>query len=301
MRGALAGIGRFPPAAVSTARLRRLRGLTNRVYKVEVDSGLYCLRIPGSGTSDFIDRRAEEVNARSAAAAGIGPEVLHFGADGIMLTPFIGGAPGLSAERFRQVPGSVERAARALRRLHRTAGDFAREFNVFDIADRYIALLRARGADIPAIVAELTHEADELRLALAAHHAELRPCHCDPTGANLLDTGERVWLVDWEYSGMNDPFWDLAYLSIQSDFDLAMERALLAEYLGRAPEPRETSRMAVYLVLVELLSALWALVQHSGGNDAADFEGYARSTFEKCLTRMRSPELREHIQTVRRG
>jgi Ser/Thr protein kinase RdoA (MazF antagonist) len=119
--------------------------------------------------------------------------------------------------------------------------------------------------------------AEAARLALAADPARLRPCHCDPTGANLLDTGERVWLVDWEYSGMNDPMWDLAYLSVQSDFDPALDEALLAAYLGRPPGQRDRSRMALYPALVELLSALWALVQQCVGTRLATFNAMPRS------------------------
>jgi thiamine kinase-like enzyme len=113
-RRALAGTGRFTPEAVRAARFRRLKGLTNRVYKAELGPEAYCLRIPGAGTAAFIDRRAEAVNARAAAHTGVAPEVLHFGADGIMLTPFIGAAVTLSAERFRSDPGAVSRAVRAL-------------------------------------------------------------------------------------------------------------------------------------------------------------------------------------------
>src|SRR3712207_803796 len=107
-RKTLAATGCFAPELVGQARLTRLQGLTNRVYKVELPSRTLCLRIPGEGTAATIDRRAEEMIARAAAATDIGPEVLHFGPDGVMLTPFIESAVTLSARRFRDDPGALE-------------------------------------------------------------------------------------------------------------------------------------------------------------------------------------------------
>src|SRR5687767_7673407 len=127
-RRALARIPFFSSDAVAAARLTRLQGLTNRVYKLEAAGQRFCLRIPGPGTAALIDRSAEAANARAAAATGIAPEIFHFGADGVMLTRFIDDAVTLSPERFRGDAGAIERAATALRRLHNEAKDFTRSF-----------------------------------------------------------------------------------------------------------------------------------------------------------------------------
>ena len=155
--------------------------------------------------------------------------------------------------------------------------------------------------ELPESAASLIDDAEVLREALELHPAELRPCHCDPTGANLLDTGERVWLVDWEYSGMNDPAWDLAYLSVEADFDTALDGELLAAYFGRRPDAAETGRVEVYKALCELLSALWALIQVSNGNAVADFRSYAERTLQRCGQRMRSAGFASHLDAVRMG
>ncbi len=107
-RRQLAAIPGFSTASAEIARLERLPGLTNRVYKVELPDGRFALRIPGAGTAAIIDRRTEETNARAAAAAGVAPEVIHFGADGVMLTRFVDGEP-LTRERIA-APGALERA-----------------------------------------------------------------------------------------------------------------------------------------------------------------------------------------------
>ena len=300
-RQALGRLPLYTAAQVRDAHIARLPGLTNKVFGVAIGGERVCLRIPGAGAAAIIDRRAEEANTRAAVKAGVAPELLHFGADGVMVTRFVDEALPLSAERFRSVPGAVERAALALRKLHDNAPPFATEFDVFAIMDNYVALLRRRGAELPRGRQAIIREADAIRRALAARPQPLRPCHCDPTGANLLDTGERVWIVDWEYSGMNDPTWDLAYLSLQADFDEAQDRRLLRAYFARTASAAEAARMAVQKALCELLSALWALLQHSAGNDAADFLGYADRTFRLCRDRMRAPEFAENLELVRRG
>ena len=117
-----------------------------------------------------------------------------------------------------------------------------------------------------------------------------RSCHCDPTGRNLLDTGERVWLVDWEYSGLNDPYWDLSYCSFQAGLPEAADARLLAAYLRRAPDSAEAARMAAMKAPIELMSALWALIQDAHGNRAADFAAYAERVFEESAARLRAPD-----------
>src|SRR6185503_15364477 len=101
----------------------------------------YCLRLPGAGTSAIIDRRVDETNARRAAAAGVAPEVLHFGADGVMLTAFVKGAAPLTREALGERAGSIERVAAALRTLHDHAEPFARVYDPFRTMETYLELL----------------------------------------------------------------------------------------------------------------------------------------------------------------
>jgi thiamine kinase-like enzyme len=284
---------------VRAARWTRLPGLTNRVWRVDVGAAVYCLRIPGSGTTAIIDRQAEETNARAAWRAGVAPEILHFGADGVMITRFVANAVALARPLLKERGDARECAAKALRLLHDTAEAFVGTFGIFATSDGYSRLLRERGVAVSPGERAVLKEAEAVRSALAAAPAELKPCHCDTTGANLLDDGERVWLVDWEYSGMNDPMWDLSYLSVQADLDPAQDDELLDTYLGRTPQADETARMAVLKAPVEIMSALWALVQHSAGNRSGDFPGYAEATFARCLERMRVAEFRRQLAALR--
>jgi len=298
-RRALGAIPGFA-ADASSAQITRLKALTNRVYKVVTASGSFCLRIPGEGTAVFIDRRAEEANARAAAEAGIAPAVLHFGPDGVMATRFIDGAT-LSPERFRDNPGPLQRTAQALRRLHDDVPSFSRDFHVFEIMQGYAKLLKKSGVVPRSDHLDLVDRAQAARCALEENPVPWRPCHCDPTGANLIDTRARIWIVDWEYSAMNDPMWDLAYLSVEAEFDAVFDERLLCEYFARPPRATETARMLIHKALSELLSALWALLQHANGNRSADFSTYAEATFERCRRRMLAPDFTRSLEVVRNG
>jgi thiamine kinase-like enzyme len=299
-RSRLAALPGLSRRLADAAELARLPGLTNRVYAVTLRGERFVLRIPGHGTDAIIDRAAEKANALAAAAAGVAPAVIHFGDDGVMLTRFIEDAAPLSPERLREDAGALTRVADALRRLHVGAPAFVSRLGPFATIDAYRRVLDAQGATLAAGARAVLDDAEALRTALAASPVDYVPCHCDPTARNLLDTGERVWLVDWEYSGMNDPWWDLSYCSFQAGLSDAADATLLAAYLGRAPAAPEAARMVVMKAPIALMSALWALIQDRNGNAAADFRAYAERVFAETAARLRSRAFREAADALRK-
>ncbi|MGH6933430.1 MAG: choline/ethanolamine kinase family protein, partial [Dongiaceae bacterium] len=205
IRDMLPRVPRFAGRGIDSLRIERLAGLTNRNYKIVDGSKSFVLRIPGEGTSEYISRRQEAVAARIAAEAGVNAPVLHFDeSDGLMLTEFIEGAATMNSERFKDL-GSVARAAAAFRRIHACGKRFASEFELFQKMDEYLDYLGKKNARIPDGYAEVQREAEAVRAALNAHPAKLVPCHCDPLAENFLDTGRRIYIIDWEYAGNNDP------------------------------------------------------------------------------------------------
>lgn len=300
-RGVLAGLPAFADKDLAKVSLTRLGGLTNLVFRVALDGEAWCLRLPGEGTADYIDRKVEETNARAAAAAGVSPEVVHFGADGVMLTRFLDGATTMSPELFKSTPGAVERAGRAFRKLHDKAGAFDFRFELFSMIDDYLGHLSKLGADLPEGYHDVVAEAETVRAALAAHPLPLSPCHCDPLCENFLDTGETMWIVDWEYSGMNDPMWDLGDLSVEGGFDDAMDRRLIEAYFDGPASPVDLGRMVIYKAMCDLLWTLWGLIQHANDNPAEDFWAYSVTRFVRCKALMATPGFAGHVETVRRG
>ena len=295
VRAALAAIPQLAGIDLDGLACERLGGLTNRVYRV----GDWCLRLPGQGTEAYIDRAVEAVNARAAAAAGVSPEVVFVDpASGVLLTRFVPGTVTMTPEQFRLLPGAPERAGALFRRLHDRAGGFAFRFELFAMIDSYLKVLADLRTDLPQGYHATMAEAEIVRRALAARTWPLAPCHCDPLCENFLDAGDRMWLVDWEYSGMNDPMWDLGDLSVEAGFDVAQDEALLQGYFGAAVAPEDRARMVIYKAMCDLLWTLWGLIQHGNGNPADDFWSYAVNRFERCKALMATPAFAASVAAI---
>jgi thiamine kinase-like enzyme len=261
----------------------RLGGLTNRVYRI----GDHCVRIAGEGTSEYIDRTNEVAAARAAAQAGVSPGVIHADpATGLMVTRFVPGTATMTPEAFRTRPGSPARAGEAFARLHQSGATFPFRFELFAMIDDYLGVLATKDVSLPEGYHGVVAEAQAVRVALAAHPAPLMPCHCDPLCENFLDAGERMWIVDWEYSGMNDPMWDLGDLSVEGQFDAARDAEMLQAYFDGPAPLRDQARMHLYKAMCDLLWTLWGLIQLANGNPADDFRAYAEGRFARCRSLM---------------
>ncbi|HUS55527.1 MAG TPA: choline/ethanolamine kinase family protein [Thermohalobaculum sp.] len=280
----------------------RLGGLTNLVFRIGVDGGAYVLRLPGKGTEAYINRDVELHNATVAAQAGVSPEVV-FGRPetGLMLTRCIEDIITMTPQYFANLDGAPERAGEALRQLHTCGLAFQSRFELFAMIDNYLAILKARNATLPPGYADVVAAAQPARQALADQPVELAPCHCDPLCENFLDDGERMWIVDWEYSGMNDPLWDLGDLSVEAGLSPEQDLAMLRAYFGAKPTDAQIGRMTVYKAMCDLLWTLWGLIQHADGNPAEDFWAYAVGRLERCKALMEAPEFEDHIGAVARG
>ncbi len=300
---AIAALRRVPGYAEGArdARAERLGGLTNIVWRVDLHGGPVVLRLPGAGTEAYIDREVEAHNSRVAAGVGVSPEVLWCDpSSGVLLTRHVEGVT-MTPELFRARPGAPGRAARAFRRLHSSGGVFRFRFEVFAMIDEYLGVLSGLGTDLPEGYHAVVAEAGTVRAAMAAHPVELAPCHCDPLCENFLDTGERMWIVDWEYSGMNDPLWDLGDLSVEAGFGPAEDREMLEAWCGGPPTPAQAGRMVLHKAMCDLLWTLWGLIQHGNGNPADDFWAYATGRFDRCRALMASPDFAEALESVRAG
>ena len=295
---ARAKLAAIPMLADYTGPLERLGGLTNLVFR----AGDLCLRIPGKGTEEYINRANEAVAAREAAKAGVSPQVLHADADtGVMVTRFIAGAQTMSPEKFRERAGSPARAGEAFRKLHASGAVFPFRFELFSMIDDYLKVLSTKDVTLPAGYHDVMREAGSVRSALAAHPLPLVACHCDPLCENFLDTGERMWIVDWEYSGMNDPLWDLGDLSVEGKFDADQDEELMRAYFGGEARPAERGRVVIYKAMCDLLWTLWGLIQLANENPVDDFRAYADGRFARCKALMETPEFSRHLAAVRTG
>lgn len=281
--------------------VERLGGLTNRNYKISSPVGIYVLRIPGEGTGEYIDRRVEAYNAKVAAQAGVNAEVIFFDAeDGTMLCRYIEGSVTMDEARFKDL-NAVARASVAFRRLHECGKPFETRFELFQKVDEYLAHIEKLGAPIPEGYREMQEEAEAVRAALEAHHLPLAPSHCDPLAENLLDTGDRMYIVDYEYSGNNDPMWDLGDLSVEAAFEPEQDRVLMESYFGGPPPAFDVGRMVIYKAMCDFLWTLWGVIQFANKNPVDDFWAYAVRRLKRCRELMGSPDFPRHLEAVRRG
>lgn len=287
----------IPPLAGWQGTAERLGGLTNRVYRL----GPHILRVPGAGTEEYIDRARESVMAGAAAKAGVAPGLVWADpARGLMVTEFVK-AVTMTPALFREREGAVVRAATALRRLHESGARFPFRFELFAMIDEYLRLLSGKDVALPDGYHDVVAEAGSVRAALAAHPVAPVACHCDPLCENFLDDGVRVWIVDWEYAGMNDPMWDLGDLSVEGQFGESQDEALLTTYFGGEARPFDRGRMVIYKAMCDLLWTLWGLIQLGNGNPADDFRAYADGRFARCRALMGQADFARHLEAVARG
>ncbi len=281
---------------------RRMGGLTNENYRVEADGEAYVLRIPGRGTSEYIDREVEEHNARAAAEAGVNADVVFFdAADGLMLTRYLEGCETMSPESFTTRDGVPARAGLVLKRMHASGQQFRFRFELFAMIENYLKVLGEKDVALPEGYHDVVGEAGAVREALEARPPELAPCHNDPLTENFMDDGERAWLLDWEYSGMNDPFWDLGDVSVEAGLSEEQDLQMLEAYRGAGVTPEDVGRTTIYKAMADLLWTLWGLIQYANDNPTDDYWAYSTQRFERCRRLMESPGFGDHLRAVRTG
>lgn len=260
------------------ARVENLGGgITNHNLKVTLDEGAFVLRIAGKDTELLgIDRSVEHEASLAAAAVGVGPEVVAFvEPEGCLVTRFIEGTL-VPVERMRE-PASIRRVAQALRAVH-AGPPLPGRFISFRVVEDYRTTAFAHGVDVPPAYAWARQVARRIERARGAFPE--RPCHNDLLNANFIDDGCRIRIVDWEYAGMGDVFFDLANFSINHGLDRDGRQELLAAYFGsvRAADARALELMRF---MSDFREAMWGVVQAGVSELDFDFAAYAEEHFER--------------------
>jgi len=292
----------FENVNAADCKITRLGGLTNLVHLVETGARQVIVRIPGEGTEEYINRAIEINNAQAAYSAGVSAEVLWADAGtGVMISEAIRDIETMTPDLFSTRAGSPVRAGVALAKLHNSGEVFEFRFELFAMIDDYLKLLSTKDVTLPDGYHEIVKAAEPVKAALATNPAPLAPCHCDPLCENFLDDGKIMWIVDWEYSGMNDPLWDVGDLSVEAGMDAAQEMALMEAYFGGAPTAAQHGRVVIYKAMCDLLWTLWGLIQHADDNPAEDFWAYATGRFDRCKALMNDPSFAGHVAAVKAG
>ncbi|MGH2858975.1 MAG: phosphotransferase [Solirubrobacteraceae bacterium] len=271
-------------------------GITNRNFRVRAGGGEYVIRVAGQDTELLgIDRRAENDAATAAASAGIAPEVALFAPDeGCLVTRFVD-AHTLEGREL-SAPGLLEQAARALRTFH--AGPaLPASFDAVAIGAVYRELALGRGVALPDVEAPASDRAAEIGAALRGAGDGPVPCHNDLLTANfLLDGDGRLWIVDWEYAGMGDRWFDLGNLAVNNELDEDGEERLLGAYLESPVSDRHRSCLRLARILSDYREAMWGVAQQGLSDLDFDFVGYADEHFQRLLAAVADPRYRDSLE-----
>ncbi|RLV50016.1 LPS biosynthesis choline kinase [Nocardioides mangrovicus] len=264
-------------------------GLTNLNLKVTTQAGVYVARFSDESSAALgIDRDAEHVNSLAAERAGVGAPVLDHRADlGVLVIGFIEGRT-LGPADVRE-PAMAPRLAAAVRTLHEGPAFRGR----FDMVERQAAYLRTvteRGYRLPDGYADHAATLAEVTAALAVRDEGLVPCHNDLLAENFIDDGERVWIIDYEYSGMNDACFELGNIGYESGLDPDGLTALVDAYYGRHRRSR-VARARLLGAVGQYGWTLWGVIQHEVSALDFDFWAWSLEHYERAVALLTSEEL----------
>ena len=241
----------------------RLGGMTNRSYRVCMADGEELLvRIPGEGTEKMINRSDERKSTALACRLGIDAELYYFDDDGYKVMHFIHDPQPMS-EAVMQQEENLMQAARIFHKLHSCGEDTGVRFEVFEMAALYEEIIREGGVAFYEDYKDVRQTVMDIKAAVDADGTAPRvPCHNDSLMGNwVLDGNGKLYLIDWEYSGMNEAMWDLGCLSIEAAYNEAHDEALLEAYYGRSATVEEKKRFVAAKLYVDFLWTLWGLTR----------------------------------------
>jgi thiamine kinase-like enzyme len=298
----VAAMQRVPELARRDLTLTALSGgITNRNFLVTVAGQLdrYVIRLAGNDTHLLgISREVEYAATVAAAGVGVGPEVTAFiRPEGYLVTRFIEGSP-VSVEEVRE-RDTLERIADSMRRIH-NGPPIPGLFVPLRIVEAYRALAKARGVSIPPEYEVAAAIGRRIELACLADPVELRPCHNDLLNANFIDDGARIRIVDWEYAGMGDPYFDLGNFSINHELSPDDDANLLGTYHGSVPIDR-LARLTLMRIVSDFREAMWGVLQQGISTLEVDFVAYAAEHFDRLLANASTPRFEQALREAAGG
>jgi thiamine kinase-like enzyme len=273
-------------------------GITNRNFRVRIGGEDVVVRLPGKDTELLgIDRAAERDATEAAARAGVGPQVVAFlAAPPCLVTRFIRGRP-VTPDELR-APGLLEHVAAALHAVH-DGPPLRSRFDALAIVDAYRATAAARGARIPDRYGDLIAGAHAIRAAVTGPEHAPVPCHNDLLTPNFLHDGERVRIVDWEYAGMGDRYFDLGNLSVNNGFTEADDERLLSAYWSAPCTPRRFAALRLMRIMSDFREGMWGVVQTAISALDFDFAAYADEHLTRVAAGLADPRFETWLEDAR--
>ena len=270
------------------------RGLTNINLQVSTPTGEYVARISSNSSSLLsIDRNAEFENSKIAAQVGVGAPVYDYLPDfGLLVIGYIPGRTYTSSD----VAANLTRVAQSVKKLH-SAKPFVRDFDMFEIQKGYLNIVTERGFRLPDQYLNYAQHLDKMKQALSMLAEPKVPCNNDLLAANFIDDGEKIWLIDYEYSGNNDACFELGNIYSESSLSYEQLIELVDAYYGKHRADK-VARAWLYALLARYGWTLWASIQASVSEIEFNFWDWGMEKYEVAMRDFVSPQFNQALSQV---
>lgn len=270
----------FPQEDVTSAEFVQIGGMSNKNFKVIFQEKEYVLRVPGNGSEGMVDRTHEEFNAIEGCKMGVNPIIRYFNpSTGIKLADFVNKAETLNSATIQR-HDNMCKVAEIYRKIHHSHVRLKNEFNIFREIEKYDELLVKSNAIMYAGWEEVRPKVMALENYLNSLGVDLRPCHNDAVPENFIKAGDgTLYLIDWEYSGINDPMADFAALFLESDFSEENQDFIMRHYYQGSVLENTFEKIRCYQILWDYLWAQWTVIKEANGDDFGTYglERYNRA------------------------
>lgn len=270
----------FPGEDVSQAEVIQIGGMSNKNFRVNFKGRSYVLRVPGNGSDGMVERSNEEFNAIEGCKMGVNPEIRYFDAKtGIKLADYVENAETLNAATIQR-HDNLRKIAEIYHKIHDAHVRLKNEFNLFQEIEKYDNLLEKVGASMYEGWDEFKPKVMSLESRLNAIGIEMTPCHDDAVPENFIKAEDgTIYLIDWEYSGMNDPMADFAALFLESEFPEETQDYFLDKYFSGNVPAGIKERILCYEILWDALWAQWTVIKEACGDD---FGSYGKDRYNRA-------------------
>jgi thiamine kinase-like enzyme len=272
-------------------------GLTNSNFKVEVDGAPFFIRVPGESTELLaIDRRNEYFNSKAAAETGVGPRVLYYIPESqVMVLEFLQGRT-MSKATLNET-GLPTKIAQVIKRLH-GGPRFLSDFNMFRLTEYYLDICKKHVIRIPEGYLDRMSTVKRIEQAMAVRPLPAVPCNNDLLAENYMDDGKSLRIIDYEYSGNNDPCFELGNTCQEMQYDDARIAEVCTGYFG-SPSANKISRMKLNMIMSDTGWGLWAAIQAKISKIEFDFWGWAIERWSRAEEKMDSSEFPTWLKDVK--
>lgn len=247
-------------------------GMTNKNFKVAVKDKFYVLRIPGNGTDEMISRQDEIRNAVYANKIGVDAELIYFNEKtGVKISEFILNAETLSPDAAKK-QHNMKMVCTLLRTLHNSKEKMNNDFDIYEKIEKYEELSKEADGLFYDDYYQIKDKVYSLENIMRKLDVLYTPCHNDTIAENFIKSGEyKMYLIDWEYAGMNDPMWDLAAHSLENNFTEDEEELFLKIYFNGKVEEKYRTRILINKIYQDFLWSIWTNIKEAKGDDFGSY------------------------------